>query len=107
MLEQATGRGPVVVELFTSQGCSSCPSADHVLGELARDPDVLALSMAVDYWDYLGWPDTFARPAFTARQRAYAAHWKTTRIYTPQVPHHALCSHLTVDRQAVFLGAGS
>src|ERR1700709_2579782 len=61
-----------VVELFTSQGCSSCPAADKVLGELARDPNVIALSLPIDYWDYLGWKDTLADSRFTARQKAYS-----------------------------------
>ena len=76
---------PVVVELFTSQGCSACPPADAALARVAARPDVLALSLHVDYWDYLGWEDPFAQPAFTARQKAYAraAHLRT--LYTPQV----------------------
>src|SRR5579862_3751916 len=61
-----------VVELFTSQGCSSCPPADRILGELARDPSVLAMSYPVDYWDYIGWKDTLAQPSYTQRQEAYA-----------------------------------
>jgi hypothetical protein len=60
-----------VVALFTSQGCSSCPAADKLLGELAKDPSVIALSLPVDYWDYLGWKDTLASPQYTAKQRAY------------------------------------
>jgi hypothetical protein len=77
--------GPVVVELYTSQGCSSCPPADALFRELARRDDVLPLALHVDYWDYLGWTDRFGSPAYTRRQRAYAAaaHHKT--IYTPQV----------------------
>src|ERR687884_289212 len=74
-----------VVELFTSQGCSSCPPADAMLGELARRPDVIALSLPVDYWDYLGWKDTLAQPAFSARQRAYAGARGDRQVYTPQV----------------------
>jgi hypothetical protein len=74
-----------VVELFTSQGCSSCPKADAVLGDLAKRDDVIALSMPVDYWDYLGWKDTLASPKFSARQRAYALTRGDGAIYTPQV----------------------
>ena len=81
----ALAGGPVVVELFTSQGCSSCPPADAILGELADREDVIALSLHVDYWDYLGWVDEFADPAHTARQRGYARAAKSTMIYTPQM----------------------
>jgi hypothetical protein len=73
-----------VVELFTSQGCSSCPPADALLVELAKRPDLVALTFPVDYWDYLGWKDTLAHPAFTARQRAYAHGRSDRQIYTPQ-----------------------
>jgi len=74
-----------VVELFTSQGCSSCPPADKILGELAKDPSVIALSMPIDYWDYLGWKDTLADARFSARQKAYS-HMRGDRdVYTPQV----------------------
>ncbi|PTX55427.1 hypothetical protein C8N43_0061 [Litoreibacter ponti] len=82
---EATAGGPVVVELYTSQGCSSCPPADALLGELAEREDVIALSLHVDYWDYLGWVDAFADPAYTARQRAYAKAAGSTMIYTPQM----------------------
>ena len=78
--------GPLaVVELFTSQGCSSCPPADAALRDLARRTDLIALTMPVDYWDYLGWRDTLAQPAFTARQRAYAATRGDRQVFTPQV----------------------
>lgn len=77
--------GPVVVELFTSQGCSSCPPADALLAELAGREDVLALSLHVDYWDYIGWADVFARPAFTLRQKGYAKAAGQRMIYTPQM----------------------
>lgn len=79
------GHPPVVVELFTSQGCSSCPPADEMLADLAERGDVLALSWHVDYWDYLGWADEFARPQFTLRQQAYARAWGERAIYTPQM----------------------
>ncbi len=74
-----------VVELFTSQGCSSCPPADKIIGELARDPSVIALSMPIDYWDYLGWKDTLADSRFSARQKAYSAMRGDREVYTPQV----------------------
>jgi hypothetical protein len=74
-----------VVELFTSQGCSSCPEADRILGTLANDQSVVALSFPVTYWDYLGWKDTLARPEFTERQRAYAGERKDRAVYTPQM----------------------
>lgn len=76
---------PVVVELFTSQGCSSCPPADAMLSELAKQPDIMALSLHVDYWDYLGWVDSFADPSFTARQEAYAKAAGERAVYTPQM----------------------
>jgi hypothetical protein len=73
-----------VIELFTSQGCSSCPPADELLAVLAKRPDVIALSMPVDYWDYLGWKDTLAKPAFTQRQRVYSTNRGDRQVYTPQ-----------------------
>lgn len=73
-----------VVELFTSQGCSACPPADKVLGHLAKDPDTIALTFAVDYWDYLGWRDTYAKPEFTRRQREYAKARADHAVFTPQ-----------------------
>jgi hypothetical protein len=76
---------PVVVELFTSQGCSSCPPADAFLGELAVRPDVLALGLHVDYWDYIGWKDPFAQRAHTERQRSYSRALNQRYVYTPQM----------------------
>jgi hypothetical protein len=77
--------GPVVVELFTSQGCNSCPPADRLLGELADREDVLPLSFHVTYWDRLGWPDTFGLEDSTRRQEAYADWLGEQRVYTPQM----------------------
>lgn len=74
-----------VVELFTSQGCSSCPAADALLGTLADRPNILAMSFSVDYWDYLGWRDTLANHKFTKRQRAYAKTRGDGQVYTPQI----------------------
>jgi hypothetical protein len=76
---------PVVVELFTAQGCSSCGKANQVVADMADDKGVLALTYSVDYWDYLGWTDTFAKPAFAARQRAYATRFSLRDVPTPQV----------------------
>lgn len=78
-------RMPVVVELFTSQGCSTCQPADAMMAELVRQPDVLPLTFNVDYWDYLGWTDSFARPQYTQRQKSYAAAAGERSVYTPQV----------------------
>jgi len=77
--------GPWAVELFTSQGCSSCPPADLQLGKLARRPDVVALSFHVNYWDYIGWKDRFATPATTERQKIYARTLRQRYVYTPEM----------------------
>jgi len=85
----ATGRatmgGPWAIELFTSQGCSSCPPADLKLGELSRRADIVALSYHVDYWDYIGWKDRFAAHETTERQRAYARVLNQRYVYTPEM----------------------
>ncbi|MEO0486038.1 MAG: DUF1223 domain-containing protein [Pseudomonadota bacterium] len=76
---------PVVIELYTSQGCSSCPPADKLLHELAKQDGVIALALHVDYWDYIGWKDQFADPRFTERQKNYARAAGARSIYTPQM----------------------
>jgi len=76
---------PVVVELYTSQGCNTCPPADAYLGELAGRDDVIALSLHVNYWDYIGWKDRFALPGNTERQRRYSRAFGTSYVYTPQI----------------------
>lgn len=81
----ASSQDLTVVELFTSQGCNACPPANANLAILSRRPEVLTLSFSVTYWDDLGWPDTFARPAFTRRQRDYQAGLGTDNVWTPQI----------------------
>lgn len=76
---------PVVVELFTSEGCSACPAAEALLAELAPREDVIALALHVDYWDYIGWEDRFADPAHSERQRGYAAVGGRRSVFTPQM----------------------
>ena len=87
---------PVVIELFTSQGCSSCPKADALFAELCADPGVLALSYHVDYWDYLGWKDTLGSPEYSQRQYDYARARGDMNVYTPQ---------LIVDGGNAFVGS--
>jgi hypothetical protein len=82
---QAAGKRPVVVELYTSQGCATCPPADALLGQLAARKDVIALSLPVTYWDMLGWKDTLASDACTRRQKAYSQEMKRGGVYTPEM----------------------
>lgn len=82
---RAAGEGPWSVELFSSQGCNSCPPADAFLGRLAKRPDIVALSFHVDYWDYIGWKDPFASRETTERQRGYARSLKQRYVYTPEM----------------------
>ena len=84
-IEPLTTASPVVVELYTSQGCSSCPPADAFLGDLATHRDLLVLALHVDYWDYIGWKDPFASSMNTQRQRAYARALRLHMVYTPQM----------------------
>jgi hypothetical protein len=90
-----------LLELFTSQGCSSCPAADKLLGEFANDPSLIAVSVPIDYWDYLGWKDTLASPAHSARQRAYARVRGDRQVYTPQIVVNGSTHVLGSDRSAV------
>jgi hypothetical protein len=90
-----------VIELFTSQGCSSCPAADKLLGELSRDPSLLTMSLAVDYWDYLGWKDTLALHGHADRQRAYSEARGDREVYTPQIVVNGVVHVLGSDKAAI------
>jgi hypothetical protein len=90
-----------VVELFTSQACSACPPADQIIGELAEDPSVIALSMPIDYWDYLGWKDTLADSRFSARQKAYSQMRGDREVYTPQVVVNGSAHVIGSDRAGI------
>ena len=90
-----------VVELFTSQGCNSCPPADAYLSELAERPGILALSWFVDYWNYLGWTDTFGRHQFTERQRQYNRHLALLGVYTPQLIINGVTQEVGSRRKAI------
>jgi hypothetical protein len=95
------GEPRALLELFTSQGCSSCPPADKLLGEFSADPSVVALSVPIDYWDYLGWKDTLANPAHSARQRAYAHLRGDRQVYTPQIVVNGAAHALGSDHAAI------
>jgi hypothetical protein len=96
-----------VVELFTSQGCSSCPPADKIIGELAKDPSIIALSMPIDYWDYLGWKDTLADARFSARQKAYSQMRGDRDVYTPQVVVNGSVHVIGSDRDGIESAIGA
>jgi len=107
--EASFAKSKVVVELFTSQGCSSCPPADKLLGKLAGRRDVIALTFPVDYWDYLGWKDTLATPAYSSRQRSYARARGDGQVYTPQIviggKLHVVGSHAKAVKKAILKSA--
>jgi len=90
-----------VLELFTSQGCNSCPPADSILGSLVHGDEVIALSFPVDYWDYLGWKDTLASPQFSNRQRAYAKSRQDGQVYTPQMVVNGTAHVVGSDKSAI------
>ena len=106
----ANAGSPVVVELFTSEGCDACPPADRYLFDLRERDGVIALAFHVDYWDYLGWTDRFAREAFAGRQRAYARALGAPMVYTPQIvvdgARHAIGSDRSAVDEAIAAAAG-
>jgi hypothetical protein len=106
MIRPAHADPRAVVELFTSQGCSSCPPADRIIGELATDPSVIALSMPIDYWDYLGWKDTLADARFSARQKAYSNMFSDRGVYTPQVIVNGSAHVIGSDRAGIESAIG-
>jgi hypothetical protein len=97
----ASPKSPVVVELYTAQGCSACDKADELIAALADRPGIIALTWPVDYWDYLGWKDTFAKPAFAERQRAFDRRFGVRDVYTPQVIVGGVAQASGADRAAV------
>ncbi len=97
----ALAAGKSVIELFTSQGCSSCPPADALLGNLAKEPNLIPLTLAVDYWDYLGWKDTLALHAHTRRQRNYAKVRGDMNVYTPQAVINGVKYTIGSDASAI------
>jgi hypothetical protein len=98
---QAGAEPRAVIELFTSQGCSSCPPADKLLAQFATDPSLIPISLPIDYWDYLGWKDTLADPRNSARQRAYSRARGDREVYTPQVVVNGSVHALGSDKDAI------
>jgi hypothetical protein len=99
--QASAGEPRAVIELFTSQGCSSCPPADRLMGELAKDPSLVTMSLPVDYWDYLGWKDTLATHGHSNRERAYATARGDGQVYTPQVVVNGVVHVLGSDKVAI------
>jgi hypothetical protein len=97
----AQAKPRAVIELYTSQGCSSCPPADELFAKLAGDPDLITLSLPVDYWDRLGWKDTLAKHAFTERQAAYAGRRGDGQVYTPQAVVNGIEHAVGSQRSAI------
>src|SRR6516162_11701198 len=104
MVQGSLGDAPVVLELFTSQGCSSCPPADALLGKLAKRTDVLPLAFHVDYWDYIGWKDPYASKEATDRQYAYGRSLGLNMVYTPQMVIDGSQDVVGSDEGAVIRG---
>jgi hypothetical protein len=102
----APSHAPVVLELFTSQACSSCPPADALLGELVRQPGIIGLAWHIDYWNSLGWTDPYARAAWTDRQRAYAEHLDS-EVFTPALVVNGATMLVGSDRDAVRRAIGA
>jgi len=107
VIRPAIAEPRAVIELFTSQGCSSCPPADKIIGELAKDPTVIALSLPIDYWDYLGWKDTLADARFSARQKAYSLMRGDRDVYTPQVVVNGAVHVIGSDRAGIESAIGA
>jgi hypothetical protein len=101
LLSSAKAEPRGVIELFTSQGCSSCPPADKLVGDFSHDPSLISLSLPIDYWDYLGWKDTLADHRNTARQKAYSKVRGDREVYTPQVVVNGMLHALGSDRNAI------
>jgi hypothetical protein len=104
--EPPAGAGPVVVELFTSQGCSSCPPADALLGEFAKQQNVIALAYHVDYWDGIGWRDRYSMPEATVRQRRYVESLRQSSAFTPQAVIGGSRSFVGSDRPGIVAAIG-
>jgi hypothetical protein len=99
--QQSAAQPEAVVELFTSQGCSSCPAADALFVELAKDPRLLTLTLPVTYWDYLGWKDTLGQEVFSKRQKLYAKARGDGQIYTPQAVVNGVSHIVGSDRRGI------